>query len=182
MKGVVVAGVVRFIRKRQRSGALPEKLDLGEGAEHLLTIPIVPSAWCDYSAYLELMELVYSRVLGRDLEALAGFSAAGAPVVYGGAHRSLIEQGRPERTIRNVKVHWRICHDFGRAVSEVGQSEALVHIHDALPMSEVEGTINAGWIGGILSAAGANHVQREILESPWTAEGNDRLTIRYRWR
>jgi len=180
MKGVVVEPVVRYVRKCIKAGTISNLVDLGDRARGLLEgAPIVPSTWYDYDAYFELMHTIFTQPLRGDLEALAGFSAAGAKLVYCGVHSSLIQPGRPLETIRNVRTQWKICHDFGRAESERGDHEAIVHVRDAVPMSEIEGYINAGWIGGILASAGANGVRRNLVARPWQA--GEVLTIHYSW-
>ena len=81
--------------------------------------------------------------------------------------------------LRGIEALWGTCHDFGTPSVDASENEATVRIADALPMSEIEGVINMGWIRGVLEVAGAHDLHCEILEKPW--EGAKEQAIRYRW-
>ncbi len=180
MKGVVVVGVVKYLRlwSRRQPG---RALRLSEAAHQLLEgTPIVPSGWYDYEAYLELMRAVHEEVFrGRD-DALIGFVTAGVPDVYQGPHRHLVRTGEPDRTLRDLEALWSTCHSFGKPRADVGTTDATVCFAGVDGMTRLEGLVNAGWVGGVIEFAGARDLQWEWLTEPWY--GAPDLKVAYRWR
>jgi hypothetical protein len=152
---------------------------MSDSADALLRRQILPSSWYPYDDSLELMEAIRVNVLEGSLDAVSDLAASGAPIVYGGAHRALVSEGDPVKTIETIGSLWGACHDFGRATAQVGESEASIRIADALPMGELEGHINLGWIRGILEVAGAHALQAGFGERPWL--GAKELLLHYRW-
>ncbi len=181
MKGIVVVGAVKALRRWLRGQTPEPELGLSPEARLLLrSREILPSSWYPYGAYLELMTVAHEEMLGGDDEAFREFVAAGTPIVYGGAHRILIHDGDPGRTLRQVGSLWKTCHSFGDPRAEVADGKAIVHFEEVEGMTRLEGLVNAAWVAGAVEMAGGADVRWSWLEEPWA--GGAELRVLYRWR
>lgn len=173
-KGVNFIELIKLLKIHRREHPLPA---LSPETEELMEQRILPNSWYPFPILVELIDVAYGELLGRDPQKALQMGITGGEVALRGVHRGFIVPGDPTSTFLAMRHTWRTYFDFGELTAEVDGDGAVRFTLSGYPdCTEPHGMLIVGWPLAAARVVGAEDARLEVISSPW--QGADQLVYR----
>lgn len=173
-KGTNLIELIKALKVHQRTRPID---GLSSAAQELLETRILVSDWYPHEPFLELLKVLYERLLGRAQERARHLGIAGATTALQSTYRAYVHDGDPAGSVLAMRHIWRAFFDFGdlKASLEAEGSVQFV-LTGYLDVPPVHAAMITAWPVAAARLAGSEKAQVAIVEAPWS--GAERLAYR----
>jgi hypothetical protein len=173
-KGTNLIELIKALKVHQRARPIE---GLSPAAQELLETRILVSDWYPHEPFLELLKVLYERLLGRSQERALQVGIAGSTVALQTTYRAYIHKGDPAGSVLAMRHIWRAFFDFGELKANLEPDGSVQFVLTGyLDVPPVHAALFTAWTVAAARLAGSDKARVEIVEAPWN--GADRLVYR----
>jgi hypothetical protein len=173
-KGTNLIELIKALKVYQRTRPLE---GLSPAAQTMLDTRVLLSDWYPHEPFLELLSVLYERLLGRIPERAVQIGIAGGTAALQTTYRAYVQDGDPAASVLATRHVWRASFDFGELKANLDPDGAVRFVLTGYPdIPPVHAAIISAWSVAAARLAGAGQAKVTIVEAPW--DGADRLVYR----
>jgi hypothetical protein len=173
-KGTNLIELIKTLKVYQRTRPIE---GLSAAARALLDTRVLLSDWYPHEPFLELLTILYERLLGQSPERALQVGIDGATAALQTTYRAYIHNGDPAGSVLAMRHIWRAFFDFAELKASLEQDGAVRFVLTGyLDVTPVHAAMFTAWPVAAARLAGSRKAQVAIVEAPW--DGADRLVYR----
>jgi hypothetical protein len=173
-KGTNLIELIKALKVYQRTRPLD---GLSPAAQSMLDTRVLVSDWYPIEPFLELLTVLYERLLGRVPERAQHLGITGGTLALQSTYRAYIREGDPAASVLAMRHIWRAFFDFGELKANLEADDSVRFVLTGYPdMPPVHAAIVTAWSVAAARLAGSEKAEVAIVEAPW--DGTDRLVYR----
>ncbi|MCB9592453.1 MAG: serine/threonine protein kinase [Sandaracinaceae bacterium] len=163
-KGTSFVQMIKTVKVALRGGL---QLPITDADRAWLDQRVIVSDWYPFERFEWLIALVHAHLMGGTDGAGVKMGRMAAEHLLQGVHSGFVKPGNVQRSLQSLPNAWTRYFDFATVtVTSTGAEQVTVRVTDYEHMSRVHELMLLGWALELVSLAGGEVTEHEVVESP----------------